>query len=239
MSSHGPENRYGWEESAQAWIETVDADANRSHLLDPIMLTLCETTGKTALDIGCGQGRFCRMLTERGASAIGIDPIRAMIEEASRLGGTYLVADAQALPFQAEAFDVTVSYLALIDIPDFDSAIREMARVTARGGFLVIATVHPMTTSIPYWHKDSDGNRIYWRVDRYFEERCERVSWSGIDVSNWHRPMERYMGSLIGSGLILDTFIEPKPTARQVDERPSLADQVRVPNFVVMRWRKP
>lgn len=239
MQEHRQENRFGWADSAKAWIETVENDANRTHLLDPLMLELCHPMGKVVLDVGCGQGRFCRLLEAAGALAIGIDPVYQMISEASRLGGHFLVADGESLPFASQSFDICVSYLALIDIPNHLAAIGEMARVTRSGGFLVAAIVHPMASAIPYWHKDEKGNKLYWRVDRYFEDRPERVSWSGIDVTNWHRPLESYMRAFLEQGLLLDTFCEPKPTEFQATERPSLSDQRRVPNFLLLRWRKP
>lgn len=179
------------------------------------------------------------MLDAAGARAIGIDPVHDMVVEANRLGGTFVAGDGQKLPFASEAFDVTVSYLALIDIPDFAAAIDEMVRVTRPRGLIVASIVHPMASSIPYWHKDERGNKLFWRVDKYFEERPERVAWAGIEVSNWHRPLESYMNAFISHGLILDSFWEPRPTPAQAQERPSLEDQLRVPNFLLFRWRKP
>jgi 2-polyprenyl-3-methyl-5-hydroxy-6-metoxy-1,4-benzoquinol methylase len=34
----------------------------------------------SALDVGCGEGRFCRMIREQGISTVGIDPTRALLE---------------------------------------------------------------------------------------------------------------------------------------------------------------
>src|SRR4029078_12912166 len=92
------------------------------------------------LDLGCGEGRFCRMLGERGARTIGIDPVGDMIAEAALRhvqGGVYLRSIAETLPFVDECFDVAVSYITLVDIPDFRRAIRECARVLRQGGKLV------------------------------------------------------------------------------------------------------
>ena len=57
-----------WQASAAAYIAFQDAnDRNRTMLLDPIMLDLCgDVRGQRMLDLGCGEGRFCRMLA-RGA----------------------------------------------------------------------------------------------------------------------------------------------------------------------------
>ena len=79
----------GWEYSARAYIDFQDADdPNRTTLLDPAMLELCgNVRGRRLLDIGCGEGRFCRMLGERGADAVGIDLTPALICAARDRGG--------------------------------------------------------------------------------------------------------------------------------------------------------
>ena len=70
-------NLQSWVDSSDAYIAFQDAgDRSRTMLLDPIMLRLAgEVRGQRALDLGCGEGRFCRMLGERGADTTGIDPI--------------------------------------------------------------------------------------------------------------------------------------------------------------------
>ena len=88
------------------------------------------------LDLGTGTGRVARFVAERWpqASVVGADLSAGMIEEARRLGGGvhYDVADASALPYGDDTFDlVTLSNM----IPFFD----ELARVTAPGGSVIFA----------------------------------------------------------------------------------------------------
>src|SRR3954464_2019079 len=72
---------------------------------------------------------FCRMLKASGITAIGIDPTRALVEEARRrdAAGDYGLGNAESLPFEAGSFDLVVSYLTLIDIADSG---RQFARWT-------------------------------------------------------------------------------------------------------------
>ena len=51
-----------WDQSAKAWIASVEtgSDFARIAVLDRPMLEAVRTSGaKTALDVGCGEGRFC------------------------------------------------------------------------------------------------------------------------------------------------------------------------------------
>src|SRR3977135_1625267 len=96
----------GWELSAQAWINSMGerGDWAREHVLDPVMLdrAAAHRSGR-ALDVGCGEGRFCRMLSATGMAAIGIDPTRQLVELARRRhpSGDYRLGVAERLEFEA------------------------------------------------------------------------------------------------------------------------------------------
>jgi ubiquinone/menaquinone biosynthesis C-methylase UbiE len=136
----------GWESSAQAWIDSIGerGDWGRQHVLDPVMLgRVANGHFGNALDVGCGEGRFCRMLKAAGVRATGIDPMRRFIDVARQRDpeGDYRLGNAEALEFADASFDLVVSYITLVDIPDFRAAIREMARVLRPGGSLLIANL--------------------------------------------------------------------------------------------------
>jgi ubiquinone/menaquinone biosynthesis C-methylase UbiE len=126
----------GWQDSADAWIADMGdhGDFGRRYVLDPVMLPRALACApRRALDVGCGEGRFCRMLRQRGIDTVGLDPTPALLARARArdAGGTYVEGVAEQLPFDDGAFDLVVSYLTLIDIPDVQAAIPEMARVLA------------------------------------------------------------------------------------------------------------
>src|SRR6478672_11818220 len=112
-----------WQTSADAWIADMGefGDFGRRYVLDPVMLPRAlSRSPQKALDVGCGEGRFCRMLKQHGIDVTGVDPTPGLLEAArSRdTDGAYLEATAERLPFDDNAFDLVVSYLSLIDIPD-------------------------------------------------------------------------------------------------------------------------
>jgi SAM-dependent methyltransferase len=236
--------RDGWIDSAQAWIDAQGdrGDWTRTHVLDDPMLARVTDGGyRRALDVGCGEGRFCRLLAARGLTTTGIDPTEYLIREA-RLrdpAGDYRVAGAEALPFPDESFDLVVSYLSLIDIARLDEAIAEMVRVLAPGGALLIANLTSFSTAaVPPgagWQHDESGRRLHFAMDHYLDARAERVAWSGIDIVNHHRPLSAYMQLLLAQGLRLSHFCEPRATGGD----PARTDSYnRVPYALIMEWRK-
>lgn len=237
-----PPEDNGWERSAAAWIASQGdrGDFTRQFVLDPVMLARIADRGfARALDIGCGEGRFVRMMAQQGIAAIGIDPTSALIEEARRRdpAGDYRIGDAERLDLADGCVDLVVSYLSLIDIERFEAAIAEMSRVLAPGGSLMIANLNSWNTAGADrdWIRDADGNRLFYPVDRYLSEHAVRVAWRGIDIINWHRPMHLYMKALIGAGLRLVFFDEPAPNGGDPE---TVAAYRRAPYAHVMEWRK-
>jgi SAM-dependent methyltransferase len=234
----------GWARSADAWIADMGdhGDFGRRYVLDPVMVARALAAAPArALDVGCGEGRFRRMLGSAGTAVTGLDPTLALIAAARDRdpSGCYLRGRAERLPFRDRAFDLIVSYLTLIDISDIDAAIPEMARVLAPGGTLLIANLTSFTTPCADrgWVTDERGERLHYPIDNYLDDRGMWVEWRGIRILNFHRPMRRYMKVLLDAGLQLTWLDEPEPIAAAPEARAS--EYRRVPWFVVMEWRKP
>jgi ubiquinone/menaquinone biosynthesis C-methylase UbiE len=232
-----------WNESAEAWIADMGdrGDFSREFVLDGPMLKRIGGRGfANALDVGCGEGRFCRMLRDRGIATTGIDPTLTLLRRARERdpGGDYREGRAEALEFADASFDLVVSYLTLIDIPDIRQAIPQMVRVLKPGGTLLIANLNsffsaPANTR---WIKGEDGAYLHFPLDTYLEERCDVVSWRAITLDNWHRPLSVYMKLLLEQQLQLVYFDEPAPIGGDSE---TVELYRRVPWHMLMEWRKP
>lgn len=232
----------GWDDSAAAWVQALGqhGDYTRTHILDPVMKARIAGRGfASALDVGCGEGRFCRIMRELGVAAVGIDPTQALLERARHLdpAGDYRLARAEALPFPNDQFDLVVSYLTLIDIDDAEQAIAEMVRVLKPSGTLLIANLTSFSTAAaPGWVRDAAGKAIHCHpIDNYLDERAEWFEWDGIRIKNWHRPLSTYMRLLLGHGLRLTFFDEPSATDPDSERA---AHVRRRPWAMAMEWRK-
>jgi len=101
--------------------------------------------GCAALDVGCGLGDDVARMRVRCGRAVGVDRSRNLIAAArSRHEGAgceFDVTEAATLPFRDQTFDAVRVDRSLQHIEDPGRVVREMARVTRRGG--VVLCVEP------------------------------------------------------------------------------------------------
>jgi SAM-dependent methyltransferase len=248
------EGAAAWEAIADGWAERMrtNTDWNRPVILDrPHQELVGEVRGLRVLDAGCGEGRFARMLAQRGASVTGIDLSARMIaharanEEEAPLGIEYRVADmSDQSQFGDASFDLAVAYLSIIDVPDYRRAISEIARVLAGGGRFVFSIVHPCFYTpdssweprIPGIVPVRDRDRLYLKVDNYFPAREMRFRmWptAPAETVNYHRPLSDYAGALRDAGFLIRDILEPTPDPELAEKMDALKAFFRAPNFLI------
>ena len=110
------------------------------------MAEACQIGPQTrVLDNACGSGSTAVYLAQKyGCQVVGVDISKEMVAQATALVRqkglerqvSFREADALALPFSADEFDVVVSQAMLILVSDKKQAVREALRVTRPGGRL-------------------------------------------------------------------------------------------------------
>jgi len=114
---------------------------------DPVQREAFEALELTAndrlLDVGCGTGAASRRAAPVAAAVVGIDLSAEMLREASLLARGldtvgFLRADVEALPFADASFSAAICTNSFHHYPDPARAIREIVRVLAPGGRLVV-----------------------------------------------------------------------------------------------------
>jgi ubiquinone/menaquinone biosynthesis C-methylase UbiE len=102
---------------------------------------------RTVLDVGCGSGWFSQQAAARGARLTSLDiGVRLLQHTRRRCDTRPVAADACALPFPGDAFDVVISSECIEHTVDPRQALRELHRVTRPGGLIV------MTVPNQRWH---------------------------------------------------------------------------------------
>jgi SAM-dependent methyltransferase len=111
-----------------------------SRLVAPLFLSwLSIPAGRRWLDVGCGTGALCAAIVDHRSpfSVAGVEPSEGFLTTAKEnLAGRAVLhqGSATAIPLADAAVDVVVSGLVLNFVPDPPAALREMARVTSKGG---------------------------------------------------------------------------------------------------------
>jgi SAM-dependent methyltransferase len=105
--------------------------------------------GERFLDLACGTGAVAELAAAQGARVTGLDLAPGLIETAKErarqqgLDVEYVVGDCEQLPFEDGSFEVVASTCGIMFTPDHEASARELARVTASGGRIVLANWTP------------------------------------------------------------------------------------------------
>jgi SAM-dependent methyltransferase len=252
-----------WDGNAEVWTRLSRSGYNvsRDEITMPAFLALLpEVSGRSGLDIGCGEGHSSRLLAQRGArmTAVDISPtfIRLALEQESQeqLGIEYRQASALALPFPDQTFDFAVAFMSFMDIPQPDRAVREAVRVLRPGGFLQLAITHPcFDTPRRGWVRDAAGRKIAYQSGDYFTQDQGRVEeWlfsmtpPGVHhglppfrTPKFFRTLSAWVNDLIDAGFVLERMEEPRASEDTVRRFPDFAGTRLVPLWLTIRCRKP
>lgn len=233
-----------WERQAHnwaAWTRGTQPDAYGDYF--PRFLALLPPPGGPVLEVGCGEGRVSRDLAAAGYAVTAVDVAPTMVGLAREAdpAGTYLVADAAALPFAGASFSLVVAYNSLMDVDDMPAVVREVARVLRPGGRLCVCVTHPTADAGKFASEDGDAAFVIagsYLGRRPFEETVERNG-VAMTFSGWAYPLEAYFEAFEAAGLLVETVREPAAVDGRLPRTPAERRWSRIPNFLFFRAVKP
>ena len=177
-------------EIVQHFNEAAADEENFPSTIDPriyhvqlILEHFGDLNGQRVLDVGCGKGRFARVLKERypQASMVGFDLAEAMLRHLPA-GVSACAGSMTALPFRAAAFDCAYATESLEHAVDIDLAVAEMCRVVRPGGRIVIIDKNARRwgrLKTPEWEKWFGRKEL----EKLLARHCARVS--SRPISYW------------------------------------------------------
>ncbi|WP_172834247.1 class I SAM-dependent methyltransferase [Nitrospira japonica] len=179
------------------WSGVYD-DADPSTSLDePFLLAMVTPfTGCRILDLGCGTGRYLRLVNQPGASVVGMDLsqgmlVRAMQTLVPKASIAWVQASFERFPFADGSFDRVISGLILDHVHDLRSFFHQIAAVLRPGGRLILSAVHPMmqrlTGATVRFVVQGQEYHVQGTVHEV-ETIAESVQEAGLDIENLLEP---------------------------------------------------
>ena len=251
-------NSLGTEEAIKLWDQNAEiitanyseqGDLHREVLLNPTLFKLVENVKqKNILDAGCGEGYLSRIFAKSGASVVAVDFSKNMLDIARKKTPKehnikYHYGNCEKLEFlDDESFDIIVSNMVIQDLENYKAAIKEMYRLLKSGGNFVFSILHPcFVTPDSGWEKSEDGEKLYWKVDKYFYEGVYEQAYPQGQTDKvlfFHRTLTSYFNAITEAGFILEGLVEPKPSSEMLGKYPSFEEDFRCSDFIVFKLRK-
>ena len=215
-----------WPEEYDRWFTTPIGSLVKKYEAELLLDLLRPGRGEIILDAGCGTGVFTLDFLSLGSRVIGLDiSLPMLIKARDKVKGypfQMVLGDILNLPFQERSFDRVISVTALEFIEDAKGAIRELFRVTQKGGCIVVATLNSLSP---------------WASRR----KAEAMKHTLFDKAIFRSPDE--LLSLASMNGVVRTAIhfqkEDDPESATEIEREGCEKGLNTGAFVAARWEKP
>jgi SAM-dependent methyltransferase len=192
--------------------------AHETMVLPMLRHLIPDLAGTRVLDLGCGDGWFCRLAAGHDAShVVGVDPSERMLALAKQQGGdrpiSYVRGFAEDVDLPARSFDRVVSVFALHYVADLEALVRRIASWLAPNGVFVAVLEHPIYLA-PAPQREfalADAISPRWLLSGYGDEGLREEHWFVDGVVKYHRRLATIINAIIDAGLILERVDEPIP----------------------------
>jgi len=237
-----------WSKVTDEWISHAQTNDYRLNFIMPYTLgQLGDVSGKSILDIGCGEGGYSRALAKAGAIVTAVDCAESLIEyskmqsDQEQLKISHYVRNSNDLVGLAdEAFDIVLSSMMLMDCEDFEGTIREITRVLKPKGYLFASVMHPCFSGMNIKPQMIGNERKVVAEDYFHPSEWEEKITSDFKnpVIFRHRTLQEYVKAFVKCGLTIADLDEPVPTKEQAELSTRIARLNKIPMFLFLKLVK-
>jgi SAM-dependent methyltransferase len=215
-----------WVELSNWWRTELESDPAYEQVVTPLLLeVLRPESGLTYLDLGCGEGRLMRTMSQLGASVIGVDLSESLLTGLELV----VVARLPEVPLADSSVDGVFSALTLEHLADHVRFFTEAARVTRPAGVLALVVNHPTWTAPDATPISDLYGEVLWRPGEYFSDGSTEMPAGEGTVVFHHRSMASLLNAASGAGWSLEKLVE--------QPHHEFTDQAGIPRLLACRWR--
>lgn len=131
--------------------------------------------GGRCLDVGCGVGQVIGRLAADGVEAHGVEISEPNLDRARRVAPLARLYDGRHLPYPDGHFANVGTLNVLEHVDEPEAFLREMVRVTAPGGTVVVSSPNFLRAFGPGYHPRMRGLARKWANLRAMLERRRRI----------------------------------------------------------------
>ena len=223
-----------------------DGGINANNLIEiPAMKSMLpDLTGKTILDLGCGEGMMCRYFMEKGAkSVLGVDISNNMINEAKKQtkdpNVTYQILAMENLSTINQKFDIVFSSLAFHYIEDFEKLMRDISSLLNENGILLFSQENPIATAIVYKEDVKKyitvGDKRYYLISDYNNCSKRTTFWNVDGVIKYHRNFSTTINAIVKAGMNIVEMQEPNASKEAIELVEKYKYQTDRPYFLFIK----
>jgi malonyl-CoA O-methyltransferase len=133
-----------------------------------VLKVLPELKGMAVLDVGCGSGRYLKIMLERGAElVVGLDTSMPMLARAREFTPNLMQGNLQSVGLHTGRFQIITCALVLGHVQNLRSALAEISRVLAPKGIVIYSDFHPMSEQLG-WKRTFRGEDGRQYAVRYY-----------------------------------------------------------------------
>lgn len=243
-------------------LEDSDDSFQKKVILPNLIRIVSPKKGMAILDVACGQGYFARAFANNGASVIGADISKELVDIATKKADElrlkkdfsgeieFHVSKSDEISMKIAGlketgayFDAVTIILAIQNIERFAETFAECAKLIKPNGRLIVVMNHPSfrIPSNSSWQWDEKAMKQYRRIDAYMSESKSRIEMNPgeKDISKkkytvtFHRPLQVYFKALNKAGFAVERM-EEWLSHKQSEKGPHKAEEDRMRKEIPM-----